>query len=120
MFAGIELHRTVLGRRDGWVLGYTSVEAGQRGGRRPELILEAVPASKFDPAVNSTSVLEDTSSTDVATSEAATTDPVLTPEEKADHVIKTTDTTKALFLQAALGIVAEKGGLSWQNGNTGG
>lgn len=43
VFAGLEVHRTLETTYDGWKLVYTSVEAGQGGGRRAELSLEAVP-----------------------------------------------------------------------------
>lgn len=43
IFAGLELHRPLETTYDGWRLLYTSVEAGQGGGRRAELSLEAVP-----------------------------------------------------------------------------
>ncbi|ROW13854.1 hypothetical protein VPNG_03536 [Cytospora leucostoma] len=43
VFAGLEVHRTLATTYDGWRLVYTSVEAGQGGGRRAELSLEAVP-----------------------------------------------------------------------------
>jgi hypothetical protein len=42
IFAGLELHRHVATSVDGWKLSYTSVEAGQGGGRRAELALEGV------------------------------------------------------------------------------
>lgn len=42
-FAGLELQRPLETTYDGWRLEYTSVEAGQGGGRRAELALEAVP-----------------------------------------------------------------------------
>ncbi|RKU45400.1 hypothetical protein DL546_004959 [Coniochaeta pulveracea] len=40
MFAGLEMRRSVSTEVDGWKLAYTSVEAGQGGGRRAELALE--------------------------------------------------------------------------------
>lgn len=43
VFAGLEVHRELATTYDGWRLAYTSVEAGQGGGRRAELSLEAVP-----------------------------------------------------------------------------
>ncbi|KUI61286.1 hypothetical protein VP1G_08451 [Cytospora mali] len=43
VFAGLEVHRAIETTYDGWKLAYTSVEAGQGGGRRAELSLEAVP-----------------------------------------------------------------------------
>lgn len=44
-FAGLELRRPLETTFDGWRLTYTSVEAGQGGGRRAELALEAVPGA---------------------------------------------------------------------------
>ncbi|ROW10286.1 hypothetical protein VMCG_01662 [Cytospora schulzeri] len=49
VFAGLEVHRTLQTTYDGWKLVYTSVEAGQGGGRRAELSLEAVPG--YDKAL---------------------------------------------------------------------
>lgn len=43
VFAGLEVHRTIETTYDGWKLVYASIEAGQGGGRRAELSLEAVP-----------------------------------------------------------------------------
>lgn len=43
VFAGLELRRPLETTYDGWRLTYTSVEAGQGGGRRAELGLEAAP-----------------------------------------------------------------------------
>jgi hypothetical protein len=40
MFAGLEMRRSVATEVNGWKLVYTSVEAGQGGGRRAELALE--------------------------------------------------------------------------------
>jgi hypothetical protein len=40
VFAGLEMRRSVATEVDGWRLVYTSVEAGQGGGRRAELALE--------------------------------------------------------------------------------
>ncbi|KAK7740688.1 hypothetical protein SLS53_005156 [Cytospora paraplurivora] len=48
VFAGLEVHRTLATTYDGWRLMYTSVEAGQGGGRRAELSLEAVPGYDGD------------------------------------------------------------------------
>ncbi|KAB5559665.1 mitochondrial inner-membrane-bound regulator-domain-containing protein [Coniochaeta sp. 2T2.1] len=42
IFAGLELHRKVSTSLSGWKLGYTSIEAGQGGGRRAELALEGL------------------------------------------------------------------------------
>lgn len=44
VFAGLEVHRTLETTYDGWKMVYTSIEAGQGGGRRAELSLEAVPS----------------------------------------------------------------------------
>ena len=44
VFAGLEVRRSVAADYDGWRLVYTTVEAGQGGGRRAELTLEAVPS----------------------------------------------------------------------------
>ncbi|PSR80872.1 mitochondrial inner-membrane-bound regulator-domain-containing protein [Coniella lustricola] len=44
MFAGIELHRPTETTYSGWKLNYTSIQAGQGGGRRAELRLDAVPS----------------------------------------------------------------------------
>ncbi|KAK0749616.1 mitochondrial inner-membrane-bound regulator-domain-containing protein [Schizothecium vesticola] len=43
-FAGIEIHRVVTANYEGFLLGYRSVEAGQRGGKRSELVLRAAAA----------------------------------------------------------------------------
>lgn len=43
VFTGLELHRPLETTYDGWRLLYTSVEAGQGGGRRAELSLDAIP-----------------------------------------------------------------------------
>lgn len=48
VFAGLEVHRTIETAYDGWKLVYTSIEAGQGGGRRAELSLEAKPAYDTD------------------------------------------------------------------------
>lgn len=48
VFAGLEVHRTLETVYDGWRLAYTSVEAGQGGGRRAELSLEARPGYDED------------------------------------------------------------------------
>lgn len=48
LFAGLELHRPLETTFDGWRLAYTSVEAGQAGGRRAELALEAVPGGDHE------------------------------------------------------------------------
>ena len=42
IFSGLELHRKVSTSVDGWKLSYTSIEAGQGGGRRAELALEGL------------------------------------------------------------------------------
>ncbi|KAB5546865.1 mitochondrial inner-membrane-bound regulator-domain-containing protein [Coniochaeta sp. 2T2.1] len=42
IFAGLELHRKVSTSLSGWKLSYTSIEAGQGGGRRAELALEGL------------------------------------------------------------------------------
>lgn len=44
IFAGLELHRHVSTPVSGWKLSYTSIEAGQGGGRRAELALEGIRA----------------------------------------------------------------------------
>lgn len=44
MFAGLEMRRTLNVEYEGHKLLYTSVEAGQHGGRRSEMVLEAAPA----------------------------------------------------------------------------
>jgi hypothetical protein len=46
IFAGLEVRRAVATDFEGWRLVYTSIEAGQGGGRRAELALEAVPAER--------------------------------------------------------------------------
>lgn len=43
LFAGLEVHRPVSTTFDGWRLTYTSIEAGQGGGRRAELSLLGMP-----------------------------------------------------------------------------
>lgn len=48
VFAGLEVHRILETVYDGWKLAYTSIEAGQGGGRRAELSLEAVPGYDRD------------------------------------------------------------------------
>lgn len=48
LFAGLELRRPLETTFDGWRLAYTSVEAGQAGGRRAELALEAAPGGDHD------------------------------------------------------------------------
>lgn len=48
VFAGLEVHRTLETVYDGWKLAYTSIEAGQGGGRRAELSLEAKPGYDRD------------------------------------------------------------------------
>lgn len=48
VFAGLEVHRTLETVYDGWKLAYTSIEAGQGGGRRAELSLEAKPGYDKD------------------------------------------------------------------------
>lgn len=48
VFAGLEVHRTLETTYDGWKLAYTSIEAGQGGGRRAELSLEARPGYDRD------------------------------------------------------------------------
>ncbi|KKY31447.1 hypothetical protein UCDDA912_g08638 [Diaporthe ampelina] len=48
VFAGLEQHHAVETTYDGWKLVYTSIEAGQHGGRRAELRLEAVPGYDVD------------------------------------------------------------------------
>lgn len=48
VFAGLEQHHAVETTYDGWKLVYTSIEAGQGGGRRAELSLEAVPGYDVD------------------------------------------------------------------------
>lgn len=45
IFAGLELRRRVSVPVSGWLLSYTSVEAGQGGGRRAELTLEGIRAA---------------------------------------------------------------------------
>ncbi|OIW30498.1 hypothetical protein CONLIGDRAFT_574312 [Coniochaeta ligniaria NRRL 30616] len=42
IFTGLELHRHVSTSVEGWKLSYTSIEAGQGGGRRAELALEGI------------------------------------------------------------------------------
>lgn len=48
VFAGLEVHRMLETVYDGWKLAYTSIEAGQGGGRRAELSLEAKPGYDRD------------------------------------------------------------------------
>lgn len=48
IFAGIELHRPTETTYQGWRLNYTSIQAGQGGGRRAELSLDAVPSRDKD------------------------------------------------------------------------
>lgn len=48
VFAGLEILRPLETTYDGWRLRYTSVEAGQGGGRRAELSLDAVPSQDRD------------------------------------------------------------------------
>lgn len=48
LFAGLELRRKVSTAVAGWKLSYTSVEAGQGGGRRAELALEGVRTGDAD------------------------------------------------------------------------
>jgi hypothetical protein len=43
LFSGLEIRRSVATSVAGWKMSYTSVEAGQGGGRRAELALEGVP-----------------------------------------------------------------------------
>lgn len=43
IFAGLEVHRPIITTFDGWRLTYTSIEAGQGGGRRAELSLRGSP-----------------------------------------------------------------------------
>ncbi|TPX14465.1 uncharacterized protein E0L32_005429 [Thyridium curvatum] len=50
MFAGLEFHRSVAASFERWVLCYTSIEAGQGGGRRAELSLQAVQAGEDSSA----------------------------------------------------------------------
>lgn len=45
-FAGIEIQRVVTANYEGLRLSYRSIEAGQRGGKRSELVLRAAAASK--------------------------------------------------------------------------
>jgi hypothetical protein len=54
LFAGLEVRRAVAAAFDGWRLVYTSIEAGQGGGRRAELCLEAVPVATTLPQENNT------------------------------------------------------------------
>ncbi|KAH8907401.1 hypothetical protein BR93DRAFT_878112 [Coniochaeta sp. PMI_546] len=48
IFAGLELHRHVSTSVSGWKLSYTSIEAGQGGGRRAELALEGIRSDDRD------------------------------------------------------------------------
>lgn len=50
LFAGLEMRRAVATNYEGWSLMYTDVEAGQGGGRRAELSLEAVPSPSTEEA----------------------------------------------------------------------
>lgn len=45
-FAGIDIQRVVTANYEGLRLSYRSIEAGQRGGKRSELVLRAAAASK--------------------------------------------------------------------------
>ncbi|KAI3398590.1 hypothetical protein diail_8938 [Diaporthe ilicicola] len=48
VFAGLEVHRARETTYNGWKLVYTSIQAGQGGGQRAELSLEAVPGYDTD------------------------------------------------------------------------
>lgn len=48
IFTGLELHRHVSTSVSGWKLSYTSIEAGQGGGRRAELALEGIRTDDDD------------------------------------------------------------------------
>lgn len=50
IFAGLEVRRALETTLDGWKLVYTSIEAGQGGGQRAELSLEATPGWDWDLA----------------------------------------------------------------------
>lgn len=73
LFAALEMQRSATVRWEGFSLVYTSVEAGQRGGRRAELALDAQPHPPPQPqsqpqvaAADSDNVREDGSSAFVA------------------------------------------------------
>jgi len=56
LFAGLEMRRAVAADYEGWRLVYTDVEAGQGGGRRAELALEAVPSAAMTTTTTTTEV----------------------------------------------------------------
>lgn len=125
-FAAIELQRTVSAEYDSLKLRYTNIEAGQRGGRRAEISLEAAPADPerktAEEAATEASAAKEESKPGGGGGDSFV-DNTMSWTSFTSHImslVKEPEPAKRVhilhFIRAVTGVPNEKGSIKWQTG----